>query len=87
VRSRDEVLPALPLLSFKRQGNEVELGKYPDVSVGSYFYSFKRLFGQLENNDTDTIKVPAQSPFGCDVLPFAAIRRNRHIWPWQMLVR
>jgi hypothetical protein len=38
VRSRDEVLPASSLLSFKRQGNEVELGKYPDRKVvGSLF--------------------------------------------------
>jgi hypothetical protein len=33
VRSRDEVLPASPLLSSKRQGNEVEVGKYPDRKV------------------------------------------------------
>jgi hypothetical protein len=58
------------------------LSVLPELMI--LFYSFKRLFAQLENNDTDTIKVPAQSPFGCDVLPFAAIRRNRHIWPWQM---
>jgi len=38
VRSRDEVLPASSLLSFKRQGNEVELGKYPDRKVVEVYF-------------------------------------------------
>ena len=41
MRSRDEVLPASPLHSSKRQGNEVEAGKYPDRKVVGSLFVFK----------------------------------------------